>query len=98
MYVKIHKSYRYVVAICDSDLIGKQFEEGKFQLDIKENFFKGDEIDEKKAIELMQDYNKEDATFNIIGKKSIQAAIKAGIISKQGINKINNVPFALVLM
>jgi len=98
MYVKIHKSYRYIVAICDSDLIGKQFEEGKFQLDIKENFFKGDEIDEKKAIELMQDYNKEDATFNIIGKKSIQAAIKAGIISKQGINKINNVPFALVLM
>ncbi len=37
--IKIHKSYRYVVAICDSNLVGKQFEQNKFQLDVKENFF-----------------------------------------------------------
>jgi len=98
MYVKIHKSYRYIVAICDSDLIGKKVEKGKFQLDIKENFFKGDEIDERKAIELMQDYDKENATFNIVGEESVNTALKAGIISKQGIKKINNVPFALVLL
>jgi len=98
MYVKIHKSYRYVVAIADSDLIGKQFEEGKFQLNVKENFFKGEEIDEEKAIEIMQNYNQEDATFNIIGEKSTQAALKASIITEQGIKKINNIPFALILM
>jgi hypothetical protein len=36
MYLKVHQSYRDVVAICDSDLIGKKFEEGKRQLDIKQ--------------------------------------------------------------
>ena len=96
--IKIHKTYRYVVAMCDSDLVGKQFEQDKFQLDVKENFFKEEEIDEEKAIEIMQNYNQEDATFNIIGEQATQTAIKAGIITQQGIKKINNIPFALVLM
>ena len=69
--IRIIKSYRDVVAICDSDLLGKRFEQGKFQLDVKESFFKGEETDEEKAIEIMKDMSKEDATFNIVGKKSI---------------------------
>ena len=39
MFVNVIKSYRDVVAICDKELIGKKFEEGNFQLDVKENFF-----------------------------------------------------------
>ena len=98
MFVKIHNSYREVVAICDSYLIGKRFEDGKFQLDIKENFFRGDEKDEKQAIQIMRDMSREDATFNIIGQESVNAALKAGVISKDGIKKIQGVPFALVLL
>ena len=45
----------------------------------------------------MQDMKKEDATFNIIGEKSVNTALKAGIISKQGINKIQGIPFTLIL-
>ena len=44
MFFKIHKTYRYVFAVCDSDLIGRTFEEGNFQLEVKENFFKGDTL------------------------------------------------------
>jgi len=98
MFFKIHKSCRDVVAICDSDLIGKKFEQDKFQLDVKENFFRGEEISERELISLMEDYAKEDATFNIIGEKSVRSAIKAGIIDKKGIKKINNIPFALILL
>ena len=96
--IKIHKSYRNVVAVCDLDLIGKKFEEGECQLDVKENFFKGDEITTDKAIEIMKEYEKEDSTFNIVGDESINSALKAKIISEEGIKRINNVPFALVLM
>ena len=98
MLIKIHKSYRDVVAICDSDLIGKRFEEGGFQLDIKESFFKGEKISKEKATKIMQDMSREDATFNIVGEKSIDTALKAGIITKEGIKKIQGVPFALVLL
>ena len=98
MLIKIIKTYRDVVAVCDKELIGKRFEEDKFQLEVKENFFNGDETDEEKAIEIMKQMSMKDSTFNIVGKKSVNTAIKAGIISGEEIRKIQNIPFALILM
>ncbi len=98
MKIKIHNSYRNVVAICDSSILGKKFEQGKKQLHIKKGFFGGDEINEKKLIKKIKTLDKEDATFNIAGENSIQAAIKAKIINKKGVKKIQNIPFALVLL
>ena len=97
MYLKVHQSYRDVVAICDSELLGKKFEEGKRQLEVTQGFFKDKEVDEKELERLMQFYIREDATFNIVGEKSTQIAIKVGIISKESISLIQNVPFAIVL-
>ena len=98
MFVNVIKTYRDVVAICDSELLGKYFEEGKFQLDVKESFFKGKEMSEKETISIMRDMAMEDATFNIIGEKSISAALKAGIIDKNSVGKIAGIPFALILV
>lgn len=110
MFVNIIKSYRDIVTVCDSELIGKKFvsqasddlgkssEQGKFQLDVKEGFFRRDKTSKEKTIEIMKNMAKEDATFNIVGEKSIDAALKAGIISKQGVKKIQGIPFALILM
>jgi uncharacterized protein len=98
MLINIIKSYREVIAVCDFELLGKRFEEGKFQLDIKENFFKGEKISEEKAIEIMRKMSREDSTFYIVGKKSVNVAIKAGIISEEGVGEIAGVKFALVLL
>ncbi len=98
MFVNVIKSYRDVVAICDENLIGKKFEEGDFQLDIKENFFKGRELSKEETSEIMKDMKMEDSTFNIIGEESIQTALESGIITREGIRKIANIPFALVLI
>ena len=102
MYVKLHKSYRTVVAICDSDLIGKKFEEkfkdGIKQLDIRENFYKGQEMPESEVISLIKREYKEDATFNIIGKESCKAAEKAGLVDAKFVKKIKGIPYVLVLM
>ena len=40
----------------------------------------------------------EDSTFNIVGEKSVNTAVKAGIILNSQIRKIQGVPFAMVLM
>ena len=98
MFIKITKSYRDTVAVCDSSIIGKKFEQGNFQLDLKESFYKGEEVSEEKAMEIMKAMSAEDATFNIAGQKSIEAALKAGIISQESIGKIHEIPFALVLL
>ena len=98
MLIKIIKTYRDVIAVCDANLLGKKFEEGKFQLDVKESFFKGEKTSEEEAISIMKQMSVENSTFNIIGKKSVNAAVKAGIISKHEIKKIQGIPFALILI
>lgn len=98
MFVKIHKTYRDVVAICDSELVGRKLEEGRFQLEVKESFFGGEKVSEEQAFKIMIKMSAEDAIFNIVGEKSVNTALSAGIISKEGIKKIEGVPFALVLM
>ena len=99
MYLKIHSSYRNVVAICDADLIGKKFEEGKRQLDLRENFYKSPSVFTKEQIiKIIQQQIDEDATFNIVGPKATQASIEAGLLTKQDIDKIQDIPFALTLL
>ena len=46
----------------------------------------------------MRDMKLEDSTFDIIGEKSVQTALEAGIITKDGIGRIADIPFAFVLM
>ena len=100
--IKVHKSYRKVVAVCDSDLLGKRIEENVngniAQLDLTGPFFKGEEVSDRELKELLIDYNKEDATFNIVGKESVRIAREAGVVKKDGIIVIGGVPFGLVLM
>ena len=100
--INIIKSYRDVVAACDSSILGKKFEESFGnaikQLDVKESFYKGEEVSVEKAIKIMKDMAAEDATFNIAGKEAVAAAISAGVISKEGVGEIQGIPFALVLL
>lgn len=99
MNIKIINSYRVIVAIADSELIGKKFEEEKLQLDVKENFYKSEKnYSETEAEKIIRDMIREDATFNIVGEKSVKAAIKSGLINEEGIGKIQGIPYALVLM
>lgn len=97
MLIKIIKSYRIIVTICDENLFGKKFEEEKFQLDVKENFFNGEKKTKEETIEIIRNMVREDATFNIVGKESVETALETGIIKQEGIKEIRDVPFAMVL-
>ncbi len=98
MLVKIHSSYRTVVAICDEDLIGKKFEEENKQIELTEHFFKGEEKTPEEVLEIIEKQSREDATFNIVGQKSVNIALESGIIKEEGIIKIKEIPIALVLI
>ena len=98
MFAKIHQSYRKVLAICDAGLIGKVYEEGNKQLDVRESFYKGDKIEEKSLINLIKKEIMEDSTFNIVGEKSVKIAIKTGLISQNNVAYIKGIPFILTLL
>ena len=98
MQVKTHKSYRNIIAICDTDLLGKKFEQDKFQLDVKESFYKGEEKSKQEILDIIQKEDAEDATFNIVGKDSINTALESGVIAQESVGEIQGIPFALVLL
>lgn len=98
LVAKVHNSYRVVVALCDAELIGKRFEEDIRELDVRASFFKEQEMEYKQAVELLKKYATEDATFNIVGKRSIEAAQEAGLIDKDNVLTIQNIPFTLILL
>ena len=88
--VKIHQAYRYIVAVCDSDLIGRKFdsvsEEGiEMQLDLTGSFFNGEEKSSEEVREIMLDALGEDASFNIVGEESCGLAKKVQLIKDSGI-------------
>ena len=96
--VKIHKSYRDVVAICDKNLFGKKIVEGERQLDLMGEFFNGEVKNEESLREIILNQSREDATFNIVGDRSVSVAKDLGIVVDGGISKIGGVSFALVLI
>jgi hypothetical protein len=96
--LKVHESYRWVVAVCDKDVFGRKLIDGKKALDITGQFFRGKEMTEEEASEEIIRCNNEDATFNFVGKKSVALAKKLGIVTDEGVTKIDGIPFALVLL
>ena len=98
MLIKIHEGYRKTVALSDKELLNKTFTQDKREIVMHPHFFEGEEKTRQEIIEILKDMQKEDATFNIVGEKSIQTALEAGIIKEQGIMKIDNIPIALILL
>ena len=98
MLVNVIKSYRIVVAVWDEELLGKKFESETAQLDVKESFYKGEEKSFEETIELMKSLSREDATFNIVGEKSVAAAIESGIIGKENVDSVAGIPYVLILI
>ena len=97
MWVKIHKSYRTTVAVCDENLLGKKFEEGIKQLDVRENFYNGQKMSKEDLIPLLRREAKEDSIFSIVGKESIATAVEARLIEKDSWHTLKGIPFILVL-
>ena len=83
MLVKIHESYRKIVAVCDKELLGKRFVEGKTQIYVKEDFYKGEEKNEEETIRILKKAQADDATFNLVCEQSTQTGIKAGVIDEK---------------
>lgn len=92
MIAKIHKTPdgKMVLAVCDSDLLGKKFEAKNMQLDLSSDFFKGKEVSEEELLELM----KKAYIININGKKCIKIALKAKVIEKDNIISVDGVKHA----
>jgi hypothetical protein len=88
--VKVYQEGGQVlVAACDEELIGQTFEEGEMILKVT-SFYDGTVASKEELV-----VNLEAATCaNLVGKRTIEVAVSAGFIDKDGIIRIGGVPHA----
>jgi len=92
-YVKIHVSARgKVVAICDEELLGKKFENGEKQLDVKEDFYKGELLSKEDVIKII----KSESNVSLVGRRIIELCISKGIIYKENVLEVKGIPYAMI--
>ena len=96
--LKVHESYRWVVAVCDKDIFGRRLVEGNRVLDVSGEFFNGELMSDEKIESEIIRCNREDATFNFVGTESVGIAKALGLVKDEGIVTIEGIPFALVLL
>lgn len=80
-----------MVAVCDRDLIGRHLKNDVCEITVNASFYQGEEADE----EIVTDLLYKATTANIIGKKSIECAVKCGLIDPNAIIYFEDVPHAL---
>ncbi len=81
-----------IVAACDSELLGKKFSEGELCLEIG-SFYDGKKVNENIFLEHLASAT----SANLVGESTINAAIKAGFISKENVIRIQGVPYCIMV-
>ncbi|MBI3190444.1 DUF424 family protein [archaeon] len=82
-----------MLAIADSDIVGKKFEEREIEIFVSKDFYCEKECDNKEALRLF----KKSTIINAVGKGIIGAMIKEDIIKKTSVIVIDGVPHAQVI-
>jgi len=89
--VKVYRQgVETLVAACDAEIVGKTFRSKELKITVSEGFYKGDTGDEDLLVNRL-----EMATVaNLVGKKTVGAAIKHGFVDPSSVLMIGEVPHA----
>jgi len=95
MLVKIHKkNSRTIIAVCDKDLIGKLLEENGKQLDLRGEFYKGEEFEKEEIGDLIRNAD----GVNLVGKEAVELGLQEGVIEQENIITIQEIPHAQAIL
>jgi len=94
VYVNLKKVGRNVLlAICDSEILGKTLHEGKIVFHVKEEFYNGGRVTLEDAVEMIENSN----IVNMVGKNCVEKAIQKGFVHPEAVLKIEGVPHAQIV-
>ena len=89
--VKQHSSpHGIVVVITDSEILGKQFEEGKLQLDLSKEFYNGEEMATEEILKILQ----KSYVVHLTGVHAVEIGVDLGIVNPERILIIQGIPHA----
>jgi hypothetical protein len=93
-YVNIRKMGKNILlAICDSEVLGKTLRQGKIVFHIKDEFYNGGKTTIEDAISMI----KNSTIVNIVGKNCVEKAIAKGYVHPDAVLQIEGVPHAQIV-
>ena len=94
VYVNVRRQgNQTVLATCDCDICGKTLRDGKIVFEVREEFYKGIKVTSEEAIELC----KQSTIVNMIGRRIVNQAVKAGLVHPDAVLKIKGIPHAQIV-
>lgn len=83
-----------MVAICDSELIGKTFREGHLCLEVNKKFYGSQLVSLEEGIKGIKQGN----NINLVGDKIISEAVNRGILPEGAVIRIAGIPHAIIII
>ncbi len=91
MIVRVHPTPRgKLIALCDSGLLGKVFEEGDVRLDLSSRFYAGEEMGREEVFLILGDCY----LVNAVGGESVEVLISKGLVDEKNVLEIEGIPYA----
>ena len=70
-----------IVAVCDADVLGEQFERGDASLTVDPDFYDGEQADEQRVVESLTRCT----TANLVGSRAVGLAIEHGLVEEENV-------------
>ncbi len=80
-----------IVTVCDEELLGMVFREGDKVLDISNDFYGGELVDENEVVTVIR----EASILTLVGERAVNIAIREGLIHPESVLRIKGVPYAM---
>ncbi len=82
-----------VLAICDSELLGRTLREGKIVFHVKDEFYNGGKVPVEEAVCMIEN----STIVNLVGNNCVEKAIEKGYVHPEAVLKIEGVPHAQII-
>ena len=89
---KIKYQETQMINICDLNLIGKEINQGDFNISISKDYFYSEEITKEDAIKVLES----SSIINLVGKDIVDLALSLNLAKKNSVKIIENVPFLMI--
>ena len=93
-YMKVHvKGNVRVLAICDEEILGKTFREGKLKIEVKKEFYGDKKVLLDEVFEAIENAD----IVNMVGENVVNEAIRRGCVLEEGIIRIAGIPHVQIV-
>ncbi len=82
-----------LLCMCDIEILGKTFREGKIVFCVKEDFYKGATVDVEEAVSMIES----STVVNMVGKNVVKKAIERGYVHPEAVLQIEGIPHAQIV-